>query len=514
MNIRKYRSSFLVYTIDSNESRRRFISDVLSSLDYRVDKHESLQGALAALPNSPPHFIIIDGGLLSYDRLREFLDFCPETHVIAICHRGEEQEFFSMLTKGLYDVLSWPLIDSAQLVGAIDRGAERDYFQYKNEQLIAKLQVLKGQLADENRDPNAKEQPRAEQLATQNIQGTQPLETRVSVQLQSLGELMKKMSAAGTMQEGIELLLENAYAWFGQPVIFFKYLPARRSLFLNLASGLVAEKYRGVGIDFSLGQMDFTSAQLKTPADIPAFREMLASALNIKEFLSYPLIEDGGVKGIIVVAKQDLGIDEVPFRLMLNYVWSHCLQLALRGRIHSLETSDPTTQVWNQRSFDSRLREELSRSRRTKLPVSLIRIGIDRFGEIKKTADSESIGLLLRAVAGIVRKTSRINDIVGRLSEDELGLVLPHTGSRGAAIKAERLRRMVESADFSKVLGGKKAVTVSVGVSEYPSFCHDADELYQSADNALFQVKEAGANRVCLASVPDGFVADFEVGPT
>jgi diguanylate cyclase (GGDEF)-like protein len=113
-----------------------------------------------------------------------------------------------------------------------------------------------------------------------------------------------------------------------------------------------------------------------------------------------------------------------------------------------------------------------------------------------------------------VRKTSRINDIVGRLSEDELGLVLPHTGGRGAAIKAERLRRMVESADFSKVLGRQRAVTVSVGVSKYPSFCHDADELYQSADNALFQVKEAGMNRVCLASVPDGFVADFEVGPT
>lgn len=500
--------------IDSNESRRRFISDVLSTLDYRLNQHESLQGALAALPDSPPHFIIVEGGLLSFDRLRELLYFCPETHVIAISHRGEEQDFFSMLTKGLYDVLSWPLIDSAQLVGAIDRGAERDYFQYKNEQLMAKIQAMKGQLTNENRDLNAKEPPRTERLATQNTQGIQPLETRVSVQLQSLSELMRKMSGAGTVQEGIELFLENTYAWLGQPVVFFKYLHARRSLFLNLASGLAMEKYRGVGIDFSLGQGGFTSAQLKAPADIPVFREMLASALNIKEFLSYPLIEDGGVKGIIVVAKQDLGIDEVPFRLMLNYVWSHCLQLTLRGRIHNLETSDPTTQVWNQRSFDSRLREELSRSRRTKLPVSLIRIGIDRFGEIKKTADSESIGLLLRAVAGIVRKTSRINDIVGRLSEDELGLVLPHTGSRGAAIKAERLRRMVESADFSKVLGEKKAVTVSVGVSEYPSFCHDADELYQSADNALFQVKEAGTNRVCLASVPDGFVADFDVGST
>jgi diguanylate cyclase (GGDEF)-like protein len=173
---------------------------------------------------------------------------------------------------------------------------------------------------------------------------------------------------------------------------------------------------------------------------------------------------------------------------------------------------DPVTQVWNRQNFEVKLQEEMSRSRRTHLPVSMVIASVDEFKKIRQQNGQEVSDLLLRSVAGMIRRNSRVNDVVGRLSDSEIALLLPHTGSRGGAIKAERLRRMVEAADFTKLFGSAVPITISLGVSEYPSVCHDADELLRSADDALFQVKDIGSNKVCLAPVPEGFVADFEVG--
>ena len=80
-------------------------------------------------------------------------------------------------------------------------------------------------------------------------------------------------------------------------------------------------------------------------------------------------------------------------------------------------------------------------------------------------------------------------------------------------LKAERLRRTIESADFSKILSQFPRFTVSLGVSEYPSLVRDAEELVQSADEALFQVRQVG-NRTCVAKAPEDLEPDFQVKET
>jgi diguanylate cyclase (GGDEF)-like protein len=117
---------------------------------------------------------------------------------------------------------------------------------------------------------------------------------------------------------------------------------------------------------------------------------------------------------------------------------------------------------------------------------------------------------VLKAFAQVLQKHSRVNDIIGRVGSDEFGMILPHTTKEGAAIEAERLRRMIESADFTKVIKSFPHLTISIGVSEYPSVCRDADELFQTADEALFQVRER-QNKVCLAQAPEAFEPDFFV---
>ncbi|MCB0384547.1 MAG: hypothetical protein KDD43_04070, partial [Bdellovibrionales bacterium] len=147
MNIRKYRSSFRVYVVDHQDDRRNSIGDILSAIDYSVIEHESIDSAISSIPSDPPHFVVLGGDYVAPTEVRQLLDLCPESHLVAVVEMGRVQEYFPLLSKGLYDVIGWPLHDAHQLVAAIDRGAERDYFMYQNEQIKEQIRDLKLELA-------------------------------------------------------------------------------------------------------------------------------------------------------------------------------------------------------------------------------------------------------------------------------------------------------------------------------------------------------------------------------
>jgi len=115
---------------------------------------------------------------------------------------------------------------------------------------------------------------------------------------------------------------------------------------------------------------------------------------------------------------------------------------------------------------------------------------------------------VLRTLAKVIERHSRVNDLVAKFTSSEFAILLPDTDLAGAAVKGERLRRMIEAGDFSRVLQFTPQLTISVGASEYPSICRDIDEMFETADEALMQVK-AKTNRVCLASPPNSFTPDF-----
>src|SRR5690606_10409083 len=98
--------------------------------------------------------------------------------------------------------------------------------------------------------------------------------------------------------------------------------------------------------------------------------------------------------------------------------------------------------------FNDRLDEEVTRSRRTKMPVSLVYMDIDHFKKYNDQNGHPMGDQLLKMVATVLQKTSRKNDVVCRIGGEEFVLILPHTDSKGAAIKAEKLRRTIEATTF------------------------------------------------------------------
>ena len=91
---------------------------------------------------------------------------------------------------------------------------------------------------------------------------------------------------------------------------------------------------------------------------------------------------------------------------------------------------------------------------------------------------------------------------------NEMAMILPHCSKKGAAIRAERLRRIVEGTTFME--NGMK-VSISLGVSEYPSLCDSAKTLDETATKALTHILDKGGNKICLYKAPDSHHPEFEV---
>ncbi len=153
--------------------------------------------------------------------------------------------------------------------------------------------------------------------------------------------------------------------------------------------------------------------------------------------------------------------------------------------------TDQLTGIANQSKFNETLSTEILRSRRFKLPLSLIIFDIDQFKQINDTYGHATGDSVLQFLAGLVAKSVRRHDLFARWGGEEFLIMVTNTGLHGAEIYAERLRVLIENFDFPEAVH----LTCSFGVTEFAP--EDTVEvLTRRADEALYQAKARGRNRV------------------
>lgn len=158
-------------------------------------------------------------------------------------------------------------------------------------------------------------------------------------------------------------------------------------------------------------------------------------------------------------------------------------------RLHAV--TDGLTGLNNRRALNDQLAEEYNRAVRYGSPLSVILMDVDFFKLFNDTFGHPAGDEVLKTVASTLQITVRTTDFVARYGGEEFAVILPDTDHGGAMVLAERLRRAVAEAAWDK-----RPVTVSVGVSTLTTATADTATLIREADEALYQSKQAGRNRV------------------
>lgn len=185
----------------------------------------------------------------------------------------------------------------------------------------------------------------------------------------------------------------------------------------------------------------------------------------------------------------------------LNLIQNEVTMLLDNARLYEsakrLAITDGLTRIYNHRFFQELFEKEFKRSDRYGTIFSLIMLDIDFFKRINDTYGHLYGDEILKEIADLVKSCLRSMDIVARYGGEEFAVLLPETNLAEAVQTAERIRRAVESHDFMASRGQGLKVTVSQGVTAYPSpGVTNRSDIVAKADAALYEAKESGRNRV------------------
>lgn len=155
--------------------------------------------------------------------------------------------------------------------------------------------------------------------------------------------------------------------------------------------------------------------------------------------------------------------------------------------------TDFLTGLNNRSKFDEVYREEMLRVKRYETPLTLILADIDHFKRVNDTYGHDAGDDVLKAFSAILSHHIRETDFIARWGGEEFIILCPNTDAQGAAVLAEVLRAKIEDSLFPAV----DRLSASFGVAQLQKGM-DAKSLFQFLDDALYQAKEQGRNRVII----------------
>jgi diguanylate cyclase (GGDEF)-like protein len=156
--------------------------------------------------------------------------------------------------------------------------------------------------------------------------------------------------------------------------------------------------------------------------------------------------------------------------------------------------------IYNRRYLDRRIAEEISRAHRYTLPLSMILLDIDHFKAVNDNYGHQMGDQVLKRLGELLLNRVRDTDIIARYGGEEIAILLPQTGASCALDLAEQLRRAVETSIMVPADEDNNTeaitITVSLGVTGLDRQVSDSQIFIQRADEALYQAKSDGRNRV------------------
>ncbi|NIM00088.1 MAG: diguanylate cyclase [Acidobacteria bacterium] len=334
----------------------------------------------------------------------------------------------------------------------------------------------------------------------------------------SLPSVVRELNSYDLNQRRVpELILQLAEAIF-QPgqVLFYKNVTASSPQGSHRELRLIA--YRGLGeLPENLRRVALGQGKIGWAAEhkVDMLRDGWANLKRTDGIVvedNHPILEADIVGPLVhatVEGDQVLGVlcigspgvrprnEKLMFQLVTNLGSLAMVTAEQKSRLADQANTDGLTGLMNKRSFQPKLGEMIVEAERAAKPVGLFIFDIDHFKTYNDTNGHTDGDELLRAMGQLLKNSVRPDDLCCRWGGEEFIIAMPDTDGPSAQQAAERIRRAIEDYPFAhqeKQPNGN--VTISGGVAVGPSDGADVTSLTKNADQALYESKKKGRNRV------------------
>lgn len=194
---------------------------------------------------------------------------------------------------------------------------------------------------------------------------------------------------------------------------------------------------------------------------------------------------DGEVIGFIGVANNITHLKQIQYKLE-----------AKQKELELITKVDPLTGAYNRRSLNEFIDNAIENYKTAQQPLSLMMVDLDHFKTINDNYGHGAGDEVLRITGKILKDNFRDTDFICRYGGEEFCIVLPNTDFKTMQELAERVRHVIEEAHIPITKDKRIDFTCSIGIASYQSNMCNSDALIDEADNALYEAKHAGRNRV------------------
>jgi len=166
-------------------------------------------------------------------------------------------------------------------------------------------------------------------------------------------------------------------------------------------------------------------------------------------------------------------------------------------KLEKLSMTDRLTGLLNRGTWENLVDAEYERYRRYGQATSLVMFDIDHFKKVNDTYGHLAGDEVIKHTAETTRNSIRQSDTAGRYGGEEFGIILPETDAENARIICERIREAIETS-LVQTTAGEIKYTISMGISQLTETPENYMQWMQKADEALYQAKESGRNKVIV----------------
>ena len=220
---------------------------------------------------------------------------------------------------------------------------------------------------------------------------------------------------------------------------------------------------------------------------------------KMKSYILVPLLSKHTHFGSLIVfsSRENISNSE------LNFLGLFAKQIELAITIADLfqavkeqAITDGMTGLYNRRYFEEYIKKEAIRAMRQNQKFTVIGLDLDHLKQINDTYGHNYGDIAIKTIAEVLKSNARSIDIAARMGGEEFNLILPGVDIEGGCIAAERIRKAIESVELEKI----GHITASLGVATYPDQSDDLEELLELTDQAMYESKRNGRNRVTIAN--------------